>query len=243
MINPAPIEFPFSDTRIMAMASTRFHGNMQVYRSEGQQNRHVFMRYIHANSSEAILVTPRVAFGTEIRVVHSQRSTNFEGIDGLITSQVGVFIGVPYADCIPMMMAGKNSREKRTVGVLHIGYENTLKNMSATGANAMDVPKKKLEVCMGPSICGRCYEFSAKHIHLFDNYPRFVKPKFGTDKFLVDLVGINKFQLMDVGVPEKNIKIFGSCTYETRYLFSARRDRANPPRECGIAVIGIKRAA
>jgi copper oxidase (laccase) domain-containing protein len=87
---------------------------------------------------------------------------------------------------------------------------------------------------MGPCIDKSCYEvgkdvrdkFEIKGLHsgVFDSHP------INKEKYLFDLRGANRAQILAMGVPEDNIFSVDVCTHCEKDLFSYRRDRDHAGR-------------
>jgi len=71
----------------------------------------------------------------------------------------------------------------------------------------------------------------------FGSYPEFVIRREG--KIFVDLKGIIKEQMVDLGIDYKNIENNEECTMEDDRYFSFRRDKPKVT-EAMVAVIGLK---
>jgi hypothetical protein len=188
--------------------------------------------------------------------------------DALITSAPGLLLGVQTADCVPILLADTRRRVVAAIhagwrGTLARIAVKTLGRMSMEfGTRPRDVV-----AALGPAIGRGCYEvgpevaqafaaqFSAA-AEWFDGPfeqlahgeeplwlpwltmmpPGHVPPP---PRVQLDLRASNQWQLIDAGVPEKQISVSDLCTAcRTDLLFSYRREGANTGRL--IAVIGIR---
>jgi hypothetical protein len=98
-------------------------------------------------------------------------------------------------------------------------------------------------VVLGPSIEQKCYEVGDDVKISFKNQ-KTVSRFFGTHpkregKYFFDLKGMNRSQLLDVGVEDKNIYSVDLCTKCEKNYFSYRRDKNESGRL--INFIGISR--
>lgn len=66
-------------------------------------------------------------------------------------------LAVQVADCIPVIIESED-----LIGAIHIGRTGLTRGIAevAAGFALSKVPAEKLEVCLGPSICGDCYQVS-----------------------------------------------------------------------------------
>lgn len=129
--------------------------------------------------------------------------------DGLITDKKEIILLVTVADCIPILFYDEI---KGVIAAVHAGRNGTFMNISANCIDKMlmdySCNLKDIKAFMGPSIHKCCYEVSSEILEV-------VEKNFGIDYILnnnIDLQGINKKQLLDKGILEKNIEISETCT-------------------------------
>jgi YfiH family protein len=143
--------------------------------------------------------------------------------DGLISNNPDDILMVMVADCIPILFFDK---VKKVIGVAHAGRNGTFLNISKSIIEKMvdrfDCRADDIKVILGPSIQKCCYEVS---VELSD----IVKKSFGKEfenKRYIDLQGINKKQLLELGIKEENIKVSSICTKcGSNKYFSYRLDK------------------
>ena len=79
--------------------------------------------------------------------------------DGLLTAGSGVLLAVTAADCVPIYLRATGSP---AVGLLHAGWRGTAAGVLEAGLEALraewGIATGVLQVHLGPSICGDCYE-------------------------------------------------------------------------------------
>ncbi len=89
--------------------------------------------------------------------------------DGLSTAVPGVLLSVTAADCIPVFVA---DREGRCVAVAHAGWRGAAAGILERSVKDIEVrfgvPASELELCLGPGICGECYEVGQEVLQAFD---------------------------------------------------------------------------
>jgi hypothetical protein len=152
--------------------------------------------------------------------------------DGIITDKKGLTLMVMVADCIPILFFDKF---KGVIAAVHAGRNSTFQKISEVTALKMRdefaCKVENIEVIMGPSIQKCCYEVDEKLANI-------VKINFGVefekDRY-IDLQGINKKQLNDLGV--RNITITNICTKCSGTDFFSYRIDKNCGRFAGIISI------
>ncbi len=228
-------------------------------------NRKKFLSAIGAR--EMPLVTLRqfhsdvihVAVGPQAEAPHA---------DALITSTPGLLLGVQTADCVPILLADIKHHVVAAIhagwrGTLARIAVKTLGRMRMEfGTRTGDVV-----AALGPAIGGGCYEVGPEVAQAFATQfppaadwfdgpfeqlahgeeplwlpwltmmpPGHVPPP---PRVQLDLRAANRWQLIDAGVPEKQIGVSDLCTAcRTDLLFSYRREGATTGRM--MSVIGIR---
>jgi polyphenol oxidase len=150
--------------------------------------------------------------------------------DALITNKKEIGIGVLAADCVPIVFYDPI---QQVVAVAHAGWRGTVNRIVEKVVVVMvqkySSRQKDLLVGIGPCISQKIYEVGndviKKVVKLGDSYERFLVFTSGETKALLDLQGVNKKLLENIGVIGKNIELIPICTFETpEFFFSARRD-------------------
>ena len=78
--------------------------------------------------------------------------------DAIVSSEPGVAIGIRTADCVPILVA---DRETRIVACIHAGWRGTAANIVGATVEVLRSRGSKpenLHVAIGPSIGSCCYE-------------------------------------------------------------------------------------
>jgi purine-nucleoside/S-methyl-5'-thioadenosine phosphorylase / adenosine deaminase len=218
-------------------------------------------------ASEMPLVAMRQFHSDVIHVVAGP-TTDTPKADALITSTPGLLLGVQTADCVPILLADTRRRVVAAIhagwrGTLARIAVKTLGRMRMEfGTRPRDVV-----AAIGPAIGRCCYEvgpevaqaFAAQFPAAADWFdgpfeqlahgegplwlpwltmmpPGHVPPP---PRVQLDLRASNRWQLINAGVPEKQIAASDLCTAcRTDLLFSYRREGAKTGRL--MAVIGLK---
>jgi YfiH family protein len=161
--------------------------------------------------------------GRTVTTVDGPRTTPAEATDALITTEPGIAVAVLVADCVPVLLADP---EAGVVGAVHAGRVGARVGVLPAALAAMKdagARMNRVEVLLGPSICGQCYEVPPEmqadvEKHLPGSASRTRSGSTGLDL----RAGLWE-QLAAIGVGK--IGIDPRCTMEDRSLFSHRRER------------------
>ncbi len=171
-----------------------------------------------------------------VNQIHSSDIVIYDGkekeADGIYTDKTRVFLGIKFADCMPIMLM---DTKKRIIMAIHAGWRGTLKEISRKGAEilkGLGCNPSDIIVSIGPHICSNCYEVGDDVARLFE--PEFYKPARNSGKYLLNLEAINITQLKLAGIRRENISSVGICTFEDANFFSYRRDGV-----CGRNIGGV----
>ena len=150
--------------------------------------------------------------------------------DAYITNCKELVIYVSVADCVPIYLYDIN---KNVIAIIHSGWRGTNNNIVKNTISKMkkyyNTSTKDIIACIGPSICGECYEVSQdlydEFCNNYDNdYIKRIFKKNDKSKYNLDLWEANKINLINEGVLVNNIDITNICTYNNPdLLFSHRR--------------------
>lgn len=237
-LNEAGVVHGFS-TRLGGV-SQGYLGTMNLSFCRGDDRENVMEN--HRRFSEAVgydykrLVFSDQVHKTEIRQVNMAdagkgiiRVSDITETDGLMTDVPGLPLITFYADCVPVFFYDKRHR---VVAVNHSGWKGTVANISSHMVDKLNkifsTNPEDLICAIGPSICRSCYEVSEDVAQQFKSaytemeYNRMITEK-GNGKYLLDLHMANLFNLINSGVPVKNIDVTDICTCcNPDYLFSHR---------------------
>ncbi len=202
------------------------------------------------------IVTPNQVHGDKIfRVDENYRgcgcanyADSIPETDALITDTLELPLMLCFADCVPIFFVDV---ENCAVGLAHGGWKGTLKKIAAKTLSKMTLefgtrPKNCL-VGIAPSIGACCYEVGDAVIEACkksfpENHDELLIKRDG--KIFLDLWRANVLQLLEVGMPEKNIDVAGKCTCcESSWYFSYRAAQKNHLDRTGriAAVIALKK--
>ena len=140
--------------------------------------------------------------------------------DGLFTSEVGVGLFLPVADCVATVVYDP---ERRYLALLHLGRHSTLTHLVAKTVNHFiqkGSQASDLQVWMSPSAKRDTYKlqwFDAADEASWKNYCETT-----ADGVCIDLPGYNRQQFIDLAVPAVNITISPIDTTIDANYFSHR---------------------
>jgi len=178
------------------------------------------------------LISMNQVHGNRVVTVDENSPNIIGNCDGIITNKKGKTLMVMVADCIPILFFDKF---KGVIAAVHAGRNSTFQKISEVTALKMRdefaCKVENIEVIMGPSIQKCCYEVDEKLANI-------VKLNFGAEfenNRYIDLQGINKKQLNDLGI--RNITITNICTKCSGTDFFSYRIDKNCGRFAGIISI------
>lgn len=166
--------------------------------------------------------------------------------DAIVTRQNGVAIGVLTADCLPIMVYDP---EETVIGIVHSGWRGTCLNIVGNVVSklrrAFGVDPENLIVGLGPCIGDCCYEVDIKVVRSIKNstgrWKEFIKP-LKANRYSLDLVGLNVFQILQAGVPQENIVRVNACTAcNSKIFFSHRASRGRTGRQVNLIQLAEQR--
>src|SRR5271157_395274 len=193
-----------------------------------EADRIVTCRQVHKDSVEVIDALPEVP----------------PRADAIITSNPGIYPAIKTADCLPILLLDP---VRRVAGAIHAGWRGTVLRItrkvvrmmkSRYGTNPMD-----LVAGLGPAIGPCCYEVDEVVLEPFrQGFPQaeqfIIRSKSGDgskESLRLDLVGANRFELIQEGVPSANIHSTELCTScNAALFFSYRRDGVKSGRHLAI---------
>lgn len=162
--------------------------------------------------------------------------------DAMITNVPNICLMVLQADCVPILFF---DLKKKVIGVAHAGWKGTVLKVVQ---NTVKMLKEKFNcstldilVGIGPSIGPCCYEVGPEIIsqidRVFHNKKEYIynETQSGTGYF--DLWETNKIQLMQIGIPERNIEIAKICTCCNHILFFSYRHQRGETGRFGAGIM------
>ena len=162
--------------------------------------------------------------------------------DALITNEPGLPLMLFFADCTPIMIADPVNR---AIGVAHGGWKGTLGGIAVITIEAMareyGSRPENLLASVGPSIGPCCYAVRSDVADRFqERYPGYADDilKLENGEIMLNLWECNRRQLLDAGVPDKNIDKADTCTScNHKQFFSYRADKGKTGRIGALMMI------
>jgi polyphenol oxidase len=159
-----------------------------------------------------------------LRQVHSARVlvADRPGVagdgDALVTERAGVTLSVRTADCYPILLVDV---ESRVVAAVHAGWRGTSAGIAVEALRRMNATPERVWAAIGPGIGACCYEVGAEVAQLFGQL----------HARRLDLAEANRRQLLEAGVPDRNIDVLRRCTRcDGERFHSYRRDHQEAGR-------------
>lgn len=216
--------------------STRKQGDMQT-----SQERRAFLKSLALDPQRLVLA--QQIHGDRIAVV-TRKETGGEipDVDGLVSADQHVILGVRVADCVPLLFVDPKTR---SIGAAHAGWRGTVSGIAKGMINTMKslgAQPKNIVTFIGPHIGMCCYDVSEERSRLFlktfRNDPKVASLIEGT--WHLDLGYANFLTLIDVGILPNHIDGPPTCTScQVDTFFSYRKDSQKTFGEF-MGVIGWK---
>lgn len=160
------------------------------------------------------------------------RDRDYRDVDGLITDIPGITLVTFFADCVPLYFLDP---VHKAIGLSHSGWRGTVKRMGQVTVDAMKeafgTRPEDIIACIGPSICGDCYEVGEEVADEFadafhERYHDVILLKKQNGKYQLDLWKANEIVLKEAGIKGDNLAVTNICTYCNPQLFFSHRRTA-----------------
>jgi len=155
---------------------------------------------------------------------------DYSNIDGIITNEARIAMTTFHADCTPIYLV---DTVNKAIGLVHSGWRGTADRIVENAVNEMieEFGTKPADILagIGPCVSYECFQVDypvyEEFMEKFDFAIKYSMAEPGVrDKYLIDLKGINKQMLMNMGVLERNIEVANECTKcDSHRFFSHRR--------------------
>lgn len=169
--------------------------------------------------------------GDAVTVIGARPPALTPSCDALVTATRGVALVVMVADCVPVLIV---DAEAGVVGAAHAGREGVRRHVVAQTVAAMTelgASPQRLEVLLGPAICGSCYEVSHDLVDQVESVAPGGAGRSRTGSPSLDLRAALTAELSGLNVAE--VISDPRCTAEEPTLFSHRRDGVTG-RQAGV---------
>jgi len=178
------------------------------------------------------IIRPIQTHTSRVEVVRENNiDDDFQDVDGLITNLEGVALVVSLADCQGILLYDP---VKKVIGNIHSGWRGTLNKIVVNAINLMingfNSKPENIIVYITPSIGKCCFEVDEDVKNLFlenyDNVKEYIslgEVKDNKQKYYIDTLGINKQNLLNLGLLGKNIEVSNVCTKCRADIFHSYR--------------------
>jgi len=235
--------FSFANKNLIAAFSTRTCGNTSLCyggTANSFNNRKNFLGELGIDF--ASLVCARQVHGAHIKYAKEPdkgRGSMFydsaiTGTDAFITDKKDVPLAIFTADCLSVFLYDPKSP---AIGLVHAGWRSTKSKITKKAIEKMQekfgsLPENIL-IGFSPAIRNCCCQVSSE---FNDYFPFGVNER--DDKFYLDLIAINKKDIIEAGGAEKNIFDSRICTFcKNDNFFSYRKENKASGRMMSVMML------
>ncbi len=163
--------------------------------------------------------------------------------DGYVTNHRNVPLAIFTADCVPVLLHEKHAG---VIGAVHCGWRSTAADIEKNAVEAMmslGADPAEIRAAIGPAIEKECFEVGGEVVEamealLKEDLSPFVRERELPGKYLMDLKGIVKRRLIQLGLKEKNIETVPACTMcEPGRFWSHRYTKGNRGSQANIIML------
>lgn len=230
LLSPMQQQTLLKNHQIISAISLRCHKNMSLCYGDTKDalnNRKNFLEDLDIDYRN--LVCAKQAHGNNIRYVTTKDlgkgalsyDTAIDDTDALITDKKNIPLAIFTADCLSIFLYDPKAC---AIGLVHAGWRGSKESIVVKTIKLMEAKfetePKSLYVGFGPAIRGCCYE-AGQELNQFFLHDLIEKG----GHYYLDLVSVNKKQILGLGVKEINIfdaKICTACKNEE--FFSYRKE-------------------
>ena len=170
--------------------------------------------------------------GAEVAVVTGRRDGPL-AVDGVVTTEPDLALGVLVADCTPVLLSDEGAG---VIGAVHAGRPGMAGGIVGVAVSAMrDVGATSITAVVGPSVCGRCYEVPLAMREGAAAVSPESRAVTWTGTPAIDVASGVVAQLRAAGV--EDVTWVAGCAREEPTLYSYRRD-GTTGRFAGVIVRG-----
>lgn len=190
------------------------------------------------------LVFPRQTHTNCVAEISDIPENEIKETDALVTNQTGICLCVQTADCVPILLFDPVNN---VIAAVHAGWRGTVKKIAEVAVQKMVLKYNSspgnIVAAIGPSISPDIYEVGNEVVdEVKKSIPNaeILLHKNSSGNFHVNLWEANRQVLLENGLSEKNIEIFGECSFtENSKYFSARKEGIATGRMVsGIMILG-----
>lgn len=232
-----------NEVNLIIAFSARRHGNMSLYYGDtvlALDNRRSFLSSLGIDYRD--LVCARQVHGSQIKYVTekdkgsgaSAYGGSLADTDGFITDVKNLPLAIFTADCPSVFIYDPKTP---SIGLLHCGWRSTKEDIVAKAVSLMrekfNIAPENLYAGFGSSIRECCYEVSKD---FKDFFSQGLTERNG--KLYLDLALVNRKQLIDSGLKEKNIFPPQVCTFcHNEEFYSYRKEGLSCGRMMSVMML------
>jgi hypothetical protein len=163
-------------------------------------------------------------------------------VDGIVTNQPGVMLGILVADCFPVLLW---DAEKRVVAAVHVGWRGAASGILKKAVTAMtkhfNCAAGRIRAAVGPGIGAHRFEVDRPVREAFRQGSGFwteISREVSLGHWQVDLGLSCRLQLEQAGLSPALIEAAAECTCcHQELFFSYRRDQGTTGRQLGFIMM------
>jgi len=208
----------------------------------GDSAENVQQNLVHLAHSAHIPIPHRSqqVHGTNVLKCHGDGVLHQHDADILITSELGVSVGIRTADCLPILLVDPKAG---IAAAVHAGWRGTANQVAIIAIQAMQELGARSEhilASLGPSIGPCCFEINLNTAEqLSQSHPQaHTAISTTTTNAHANIQAINRLQLLHAGVLSQHVEHLDLCTScLNKRFFSWRRDKHRAGRQLSIVAL------
>lgn len=187
--------------------------------------------------------------GNKVLTVTKENAGNVYAIDplpeadGFVTNEPGVPVAVFTADCIPLILTDEVNG---VAGAIHCGWRSTVADIEGNAIEAMKslgAHERNIRAAIGPAIRMCCFEVGEEVVEAAFNliggeHLELIRRSDNPGKYMLDLAGIVKVRLIQLGIQPSNVEDLRECTMCNPDLYWSHR-LANGVRGSQASVVMV----
>jgi YfiH family protein len=189
------------------------------------------------------VVTVNQVHGDDVVVVDegNYRETAQVHADALVTGERGIAIGVETADCVPILLLDP---VVPAIAAVHAGWRSTVQKIVQKAVRTMQhrfgSDPSRMIAAIGPAIGPECYEVDEPVMGpvrtTFAFWEEVAAPR-ANGRWSLDLVKLNRLELVQAGLAEGNVHAAGMCTACRLDLFYSFRAEGRTGRMLSVIML------
>ena len=219
--------------------STKSDGNLSFTygeRNEVLENRKKFLSKFGLRLDDTVVMS--LHHGENIEIVDERnRGKDSSPADTLVTQEPDLVLFLLTADCLPIVYYDPDNK---VVALGHLGWRGTEAKLSQKVVHFLHKEfgsnPSKLIISIGPGIHKESYRFDALGQKEAPGWEPYLTD-LPDGNIAVDIVGYNLKQLIESGVPKKNISVSDVDTCKSQNFFSHYRAKRTGEKEGRFATI------